>query len=211
MKLFIYEHCPFCVRARMIFGLKDIAYEQAVIMEGDAETPIRMVGRKVVPILAKDDGSFMPESMDIVHYVDALKAPLIADQPVDPAIEAWGKAASGAIFKLAVPRFTRGDFQELATPQARQAYLEREQKAFGDLDALTAETPALVAQVQQKLAELEPLLAGKTEVSTTDFILFPLLRSLSIVKDINFGPNASAYITRLSAQSKVDLLSGQAM
>lgn len=22
MKLYIYEHCPFCVRARMIFGLK---------------------------------------------------------------------------------------------------------------------------------------------------------------------------------------------
>ena len=22
MKLFIYDHCPFCVKARMIFGLK---------------------------------------------------------------------------------------------------------------------------------------------------------------------------------------------
>ena len=22
MKLYVYDHCPFCVRARMIFGLK---------------------------------------------------------------------------------------------------------------------------------------------------------------------------------------------
>ncbi|MGN6905595.1 glutaredoxin, partial [Neisseria sp. P0015.S010] len=24
MKLYIYDHCPFCVRARMIFGLRDV-------------------------------------------------------------------------------------------------------------------------------------------------------------------------------------------
>ncbi|MDU4397175.1 MAG: glutaredoxin, partial [Haemophilus parainfluenzae] len=23
MKLYVYDHCPFCVRARMIFGLKN--------------------------------------------------------------------------------------------------------------------------------------------------------------------------------------------
>lgn len=27
MKLHIYEHCPFCVRARMIFGIKKIPFE----------------------------------------------------------------------------------------------------------------------------------------------------------------------------------------
>ena len=25
MKLYVYDHCPFCVRARMIFGLKNLA------------------------------------------------------------------------------------------------------------------------------------------------------------------------------------------
>ncbi|WP_291971236.1 glutathione S-transferase N-terminal domain-containing protein [Candidatus Symbiopectobacterium sp.] len=62
MKLFTYEHCLFCVRARMIFGLKKTPFELAIIMEGDVETPTLMVGRKVVPILQKEDGSFMPES-----------------------------------------------------------------------------------------------------------------------------------------------------
>ena len=29
MKLYIYDHCPFCVRARMIFGLRDVAVDEA--------------------------------------------------------------------------------------------------------------------------------------------------------------------------------------
>ena len=51
MKLYIYEHCPFCLRTRMISGLKQLDMQYEVIMEGDAETPTRLVGKKVVPIL----------------------------------------------------------------------------------------------------------------------------------------------------------------
>lgn len=210
MKLFTYEHCPFCVRARMIFGLKNIPFELAVIMEGDVETPTRMVGRKVVPILQKDDGSFMPESMDIVHYVDSLKTPLVADQPIDNAIEAWCKATSGIVSKLAVPRFTEGEFAELATQPARQAFRQREEKAFGDLSALLAETPALISDVEQKLAELETLLPVDGTLSTTDFILFPILRSLTIVKGVHYGPRTSEYLCRVAAAAQINLLTSQA-
>ncbi|EOC1267668.1 glutaredoxin 2 [Cronobacter malonaticus] len=210
MKLHIYEHCPFCVRALMIFGLKKLPVEVCVIMEGDAETPTRMVGRKVVPILEKDDGTYMPESMDIVRYVDGLAQPRVADAPVDEAIKQWCESVSTPLFNLAIPRFTEGDFAELATPEARRAYTAREEKAFGDLAALRAQTPALLAQVNSELNALEPLVAGRHAIDTTDFILFPLLRSLTIVKGAAFGPQVSAYIERVSAQTGVALLSAQA-
>ena len=45
MKLYIYDHCPFCVKARMIFGLKNKPVELVVMLnddeERDAETPDR--------------------------------------------------------------------------------------------------------------------------------------------------------------------------
>ncbi|MEQ5209184.1 glutathione S-transferase N-terminal domain-containing protein, partial [Proteus sp. fly-1067] len=41
MKLYIYDHCPFCVRARMIFGLKNIDVEQIFLMEDDKATPTK--------------------------------------------------------------------------------------------------------------------------------------------------------------------------
>ncbi len=51
MKLYIYEHCPFCSRARMAFGLKEVPVELSVVMANDAETPVRKIGRKALPIL----------------------------------------------------------------------------------------------------------------------------------------------------------------
>ena len=50
MKLYIYDHCPYCLKARMIFGLKNIPVELHVLLNDDAETPTRMVGQKQVPI-----------------------------------------------------------------------------------------------------------------------------------------------------------------
>lgn len=47
MKLHIYEHCPFCVRARMIFGIKKIPLELRVMSEADGETSTRMVSKKL--------------------------------------------------------------------------------------------------------------------------------------------------------------------
>ncbi|TCQ97970.1 glutathione S-transferase N-terminal domain-containing protein [Neorhizobium sp. JUb45] len=55
MKLYIYEHCPFCTRARLALGVKNIPYETVIVMEGDAETPTRLIGKKAVPILERPD------------------------------------------------------------------------------------------------------------------------------------------------------------
>ncbi|EQC2584863.1 glutathione S-transferase N-terminal domain-containing protein, partial [Shigella sonnei] len=38
MKLYIYDHCPYCLKARMIFGLKNIPVELHVLLNDDAET-----------------------------------------------------------------------------------------------------------------------------------------------------------------------------
>jgi len=40
MKLYIYDHCPFCVRARMIFGLRDVAVEGVGLAKYDETTPV---------------------------------------------------------------------------------------------------------------------------------------------------------------------------
>ncbi|MCW2483167.1 glutaredoxin, partial [Candidatus Symbiopectobacterium sp. NZEC135] len=91
-----------------------------------------------------------------------------------------------------------------------QAFRQREEKAFGDLQALLAETPALIRDVEQKLAELETLLPADETFSTTDFILFPILRSLTIVKGIHYGPRVSEYLHRVAAAAQIDLLTAQA-
>lgn len=213
MELFIYEHCPFCCRPQMIIGLKQLDVAIGIIMEGDAETPTRMVGRKVVPILRRDDGSFMPESMDIVHYLDQASAPAVISAGNNAAIDAWVERVWPLMLRLCVPRFTRADFRELATDEARAAFIAREIKAFGDLQALWDGTAEFLAQLQPRLEELEMLLAqGPADtLDESDFRLFPALRSLTIVKDIAFGPNVRRYVADRAARCRVALFDGKAL
>ncbi|WP_128253770.1 glutaredoxin 2 [Falsirhodobacter deserti] len=210
MKLYIYEHCPFCARARLAFGLKGVAHDTEIIMEGDAETPTRLIGKKAVPILQKDDGTHMAESLDIVHRVDRLGVPMF-DGPPDARLDAAGDGLWKAGLPLFIPRFTKGNFAELATPEAREAYRRREEKAFGDLEALMSDTPALLAAIAPKMEALAPLVDGRTEIGISDIKLWPILRSLSIVKDLPFPTPVRAYAEVLSAKGRVPLLFEQAM
>ncbi|MGE8112020.1 glutaredoxin 2 [Pseudomonas sp. NPDC086566] len=204
MKLYIYEHCPFCTRARMIFGFKGLPVDLRVIMEGDAETPTRLIGKKAVPILEKDDGTHMGESLDIVRYVDAIGIPILV-APQSEALDAWVKEVWPTALKLFIPRFVEGDFAEVATPAARQAYRLREEHAFGNLDELRNITPMLVGQIEPMLEALVPLLTRKV-IGINDITLWPVLRSLSIVRAVTFPDAVRAYMDRLSQECGVPLL-----
>lgn len=205
MKLYVYEHCPFCIRARMIFGLKKVPLELGVIMEGDAKTPTSMVGRKVVPILQKQDGSYMPESLDIVHYIDQLDGSPSLEGECDETISAWCKENTHTIFNLAIPRFTRADFKELSTPEAREAYTQREIKAFGDLDALMAGSQQYIDTILVELPKIESYLRAKNSVSITDFYLYPVLNSLTIVKGFPYPDYLINYLEHISTTCNVPI------
>lgn len=211
MKLYVYEHCPFCIRARMIFGLKQVPFELGVIMEGDAETPTRMVGKKVVPILQKEEGVYMPESMDIVHYVDQLDGAPVITGECNPVIDAWCKENTRAVFNLAIPRFTRADFKELATPAAREAYTQREINAFGDLDTLMANSQTYIDTLVEALGKIEAYLQGRHPVSITDFYLFPILNSLTIVKGFPYTEALRVYLDHISSACNVPLFTDKAL
>jgi len=194
----------------MIFGIKKFPVELCVMSEADAQTPTRMVGKKIAPILEKEDGTFMAESMDIVHYVDELDDERILKSTGNAEIARWCETVTPTLFRLVIPRFTRAEFAEIRTPASREAYIQRERRAFGDLDKLILQTPGLLQDMNAWLVELEPLLADRKEVNESDFRLYPLLRSLTIVRDIQFGPDTRIYIDFMSALTGVNNLFDQA-
>jgi len=195
----------------MIFGLKNIPVELGIIMEGDSETPVSMVGRKVVPILYKEDGTYMPESMDIVHYIDSQSGTVKLQQNCDKDIESWCREVTRIVYNLAIPRFTRADFKELSTPGAREAYTQREIKAFGNLDELISDTPVYVKQVLSELVKIQSYLTEKNDVTLTDFYLFPLLNSLTIVKGFPYPEYLTNYLQTIAEKCKVPLFTDKAL
>ena len=196
MKLYIYDHCPYCLKARMIFGLKNIPVELHVLLNDDAETPTRMVGQKQVPILQKDDSRYMPESMDIVHYVDKLDGKPLLTGKRSPAIEEWLRKVNGYANKLLLPRFAKSAFDEFSTPAARKYFVDKKEASAGNFADLLAHSDGLIKNI---------------ELSEDDIQLFPLLRNLTLVAGINWPSRVADYRDNMAKQTQINLLSSMAI
>jgi len=210
MKLFIYDHCPFCVKARMIFGLKNLPVRLVTLLSDDEATPISMIGKKMAPILQKDDGSYLPESMDIVRYVDNLDGRPLLTGKTNPAIADWLQRVGGYSAKLLLPRIANADFEEFATDSARQYFTHKKQASIGDFSEHLANSADLIAELETALQALSSLIVTSEAVngslSEDDIQLFPLLRSLSIVAGVTLPENVEAYRNRMAQLSDVPLL-----
>ena len=48
--LYVYDHCPFCVRVRVVLGIKNINHNLYFMANDDVKTPSDLVGKKIAPI-----------------------------------------------------------------------------------------------------------------------------------------------------------------
>ena len=69
--VYVYDHCPFCVRVRLAFGLKGLKHEVRFLANDDIPTPTKLIGKKIAPIFTDEiNGVKMGESLDIIEFVD---------------------------------------------------------------------------------------------------------------------------------------------
>lgn len=209
MKLYVYDHCPFCVRSRMIFGLKDVECEIIVLPNDDEETPTRLIGKKMLPVLVTESNEAIDESLDIVKYIDENYGASVLTVADDPAIEAWMEEATKVIYPLAIPRWASADFEEFRQDAARKYFVSKKEAVFGPFPRLLEQTETMVTEINAKLEVLEVLLSQQEKetghFSLTDIRLFPLLRSLSIVKDIKWPLMVDAWRKEMAVKSQVNL------
>src|SRR5436190_24083078 len=88
MRLYMFEHCSLCFRVRMIAALKRMHLRETIVLDDDSDTMVGLVGKRVIPILVKDDGQSMLESMDMVTYVDGLGDRVLTG-PQRREVRAW--------------------------------------------------------------------------------------------------------------------------
>ena len=213
MKLYIYDHCPFCVRARMIFGLRDVAVEEVVLANDDEATPIGMIGSKQVPILQKEDGSFMGESLDVVRYLD--REGRLKDE-TRPEIQAWFDKVGGYNTKLVHPRVVKIGLPEFETPEAVKYFTDKKEKTIGSFATNLDKTSQYVERLHEDLAELETLMtesgAGLNgEIGMEDILVFPILRNLTVVRGVEWPQKIMDYLLRMSEASGVPLYFDRAL
>lgn len=205
MKLYVYDHCPFCVRARMPFGLKNIPVELVFLPNDDEETPIGMIGKKMLPILEDEDG-FLGESLDIVNKLDALNGPSLFGGKPSPAILEWLSKWNPLVNGLVIPRTPDPVYPEFSSEQARVYFTGKKSMTFGDFNGLIARTDEFNRELQKGFKELELILPEGGGAGIDDILLFPILRSLTVMPELEMPEKVAAYTQSMAERSGVPLV-----
>ena len=210
LTLYHYDHCPYCVKARMIFGLKDVPFQLKPLLYDDEETPRSFIGAKMLPIL-QTEKKYMPESLDIIRYIDESFQKPVVDWRESDDLQEWLKKCGSLHYFLAMPRWVKAPLEEFKTPQAQEYFQEKKEGYTGPFETALKETDKFLTQLAPRLKELEDLLPEngpffkKGRLSVNDFHLFAYLRSLSVVRDISFPEKVKSYMDTLSQKSKTPL------
>jgi glutaredoxin 2 len=196
MRLYLFEHCWICFRVRMAAALKHLHLQETVVLEDDSDTMISLVGKRVVPILVKDDGQPMLESMDMVGYIDGLGDPILTG-PQRCEIAVWADAIVAKTVPLTWPRYPLLGLPEFGTVAALDHYIVRKRKQLGDFVELRAKTREQIDALIPELEKLDRLidspLAINGRLSLDDIRVLPVLRSAAVVKGLRFPHKVREY------------------
>ena len=204
MRLYMFEHCSLCFRVRMIAALKHLHLQETVVLDDDSDTMVNLVGKRVIPILVKDDGRPMLESMDMVKYIEVIGAPILTG-PERPEIFALTENIAPQSALLTQPRYPLLGLPEFGTVAALDHYTMRKRKTLGDFVELRAKTREYIDALSVSLETLDRLIESPQAVngalSLDDIRVLPLLRSAAVVKELRFPGKLRGYFESMMSMS----------
>jgi glutaredoxin 2 len=196
MKLYMFEHCSLCFRVRMTAALKKLHLQEVIVQDDDTHTMTELVGKRVIPILVKDCGQAMLESMDMVKYIDGQGEPILVG-PERAEITALADHMVTKTAPLTMPRYPLLGLPEFSSVAALDHYNLRKRKAFGDFVELRAETRRHIDELMPDLEKLDELIESPAAIngrtSLDDVRVLPLLRSAAVVKGLQFPMKVRGY------------------
>ena len=210
MKLFIFDHCPFCMKAKMVAGIKNLPVEFTYLQNDDVDTRIEMVGANMVPILEKDDGTYMAESLDIAKYLDENDHyPVIEQGTCADDISEWLSNVRPLFNKLTFPRWTKFDLPEFERPEAVTWFTDKKEAFIGmSFDDAFAQSDKFINELTPLLVDVNfitlPSEKGN-KITWDDINFFPFLRNLTVVKGLDFPPHLKNYLEEISELTDVNL------
>ena len=238
--LYVYDHCPFCVRVRAAFGLKNIKHNLHFLANDDVKTPTALVGKKISPILEwKEANVCMPESMDIVQLIDSDDrlgpTSMIKPKTGREDLKAWQSSVQDLLRGLQRPRYVAtGLIPEFQQLDGRHAFIKNHQLVGyskdewkkGDMpleeklklyaEAMARDPASDIEEVNRKLVELDDMIysvhhCSPGGVSLDDIDLFARLRSITIIRDVDWPTKLRTYMDNMSELADIPLYDAMAL
>jgi len=237
-QLYVYDHCPFCVRVRFAMGLKNIKHKLEFLANDDVATPTALIGKKIAPIMEwKEAGVVMKESMDIIQFIDgdARFGPTGVILPATDRtdLKAWQSSVRDLLRGLQRPRYVAtGLLPEFQQLDGRHAFIANHQmppfskdewKPMDMAEKLTIYAEAMakdpaneLEELNRKLVELDDIIFSEHHcspggVSYDDVDLFSRLRSITIIKDVEWPEKLRNYMDRMSELADIPLYDEMAL
>lgn len=208
VRLFHYDHCPYCVKVRAALGISRIKVQEVILLNDDEQTPISMVGQKKVPILEFESGRFMSESLDIISFLYKSAGKGIGDVTTD-RFQQDHKQILSKRYHLAMPRWVQTDLGEFKTAAAQEYFKRKKEQYIGDFGKNILLTQRYITEIYSALEGVDSYIDDKEfvhgKLSFDDLHLFATLRSLSVVKDLKFTRNIYRYMKHIESISGVNL------
>ncbi|WGK69782.1 glutaredoxin 2 [Candidatus Haliotispira prima] len=215
MQLYIYDHCPFCARVRMLAGYKKIPLELVYVPYSEEKMLIDLVGKKAVPVLVKDDGTASAESLDILLWLDRnlsrYGAPIIGTEE-DAEVDSWLNDALLPLQKIGYPRWSKLGLKEyvgekdLKEWEGRKApAIESFAKALDETDRTAKEVTSLLERAGSLLAERGSL-AADSPLTMSEIKLFAFIRGFTSEPSILWPEGVRQWFDKRLEQSGMNRL-----
>lgn len=206
MKLYHYVHCPFCVRVRMGLGFFNIPYESVVIPYDDENTPIKLTGKKMLPIVVFDNNTAKNESLDILKDLDksnALSWQFLEKNKLE--IETLLNEIGAPVHSLCMPYW-------IWTPE----FDNNSRKYFQDKKEIKrGPFKNLILNKEKYIKSLEDILSSKLEKNITpyykssdftivDIMIAAHLWGMYIFPEFQFSPLIHNYLQSVKTKTQFD-------
>ena len=213
MKLYVYNHCQYCIKPRLVADLSGLDYELVYLANDDEKSHIERVGSKQVPFLEKADGTFLKESIDICEYIAKLRNFDITKSQINDNVKAILAELPDDYKRIIYPRMPHHpkNDRDFPTQRAKDYFLNKKSKYIGDMGLLLSHPPMdAIHGINKALKELgkhiqTPFFNGKN-FSADDIEIFPTFFILTMAKDLlNIPSNIEKYMSNIESKTNIEL------
>ena len=190
----------------MAFGLLNVNYESVVLPYDDEQTPIKLTGKKMLPILKHDKG-ILNESLDIINFLDKdnlLKTKEYLSSEEFKHVESLLEKIGKPVHSLAMPYWI---FTPEFTPASRNYFQTKKEEKRGLFTNLVKRRDEFINEINTILLEIENDLKPfyKSETLTLfDLLLAAHLWGLYIVPEFQFPFKIHLYLQSVKKMCRFD-------
>ncbi len=176
-------------------------YKSVIFDYDDESGPVELIGKKMLPILKKENGEYINESLDIIKYLDK-------DSKLNPSQDCFNflNEISSDLFKLSMPYMIyTPEFNE----SSRNYFRSKKESSRGSFKDLVENSSLFLENFNTNLKNLELNLNpffNSENIGLDDFLIASHLWGMYLVHEFQFSEKIHTYLQEIKKATDFNYL-----